>query len=573
MTPESVQPVVQRMRMRTYLLVALIAVLAVVAYLVWRGGPRPDPAPTTACPSSTLAPEPACDPSAPVPPRNDMPKNDMPKNGLSAASLMQNQALLLRLSTSKLAPTLFSDPAWHPLLTQVHAADLVKYIASCALDPCDALAIPNVPALATLRSRFPDGFTGELGLCGDRYGRWAEERGVPHAGDPPWQTSAPSPECLDRVSACVLARVNAVEASVVFSMRGDGMSFLDRVPTQTMYRENHGTPIVSFERCDALCLWGDPLRRNCDWQPRLIGQCVRGTMDDERAEAAGGARSAPPRRVKLALPPTARGRIRVCSGIYGCDDHAPGAGPATPGVMSNGHYVSFPPDYGGALITQGQDAVEFECPGNGPKVGNDRTGYYAVMVAGPTAAAAIKPDADVKLVSGGGLPNAYPATEEAVFTFREGGFYGSLFSAPPVASCPDTAMLAGHQYACFSSIWSAGAAALADRLCAGPSGADCFVNDPGPCDEPAPTGVCDPSAPPPTSGPIYDVCDGSALAWQRPYTSYLNHPCDLSTSQDACRAGLSVDVWTALPTGRVVPSASGGPPNPDTGPGTVGGPR
>jgi hypothetical protein len=360
------------------------------------------------------------------------------------------------------------------------------------------------------------------------------------------------------VSACVLARVNAIGKRVEISMRGASLEVAPKVPVETAYRENHGTPIASFKSCGQQCLWGDPLRRNCDWEPRYVGQCVRGPIT---AEMSG--LTPHPNRVALALPAGTHARIRICPGIYGCDDSATGAGPFQPA-----------PYYSGQPIAQGRDTVVFECPLNGPLVGSftsgDRTGYYSVMIGSAKPGTPLPNGLDVKLASPASTTSptsdAYPAPEAAVFTYREGAFYGNLFTPPnaaqPATDCPDVAMFSGDQYACFSSMWSDGAAMASDRFCAGPE-AHCFGNDPAGCDPgPPPSGRSVPawlaSSPRVGSGVgfpgalpgdvVYDKCEGrAAVPWPYPYTTYLNHPCDLFPSLDACKAYLRADVARSLP--------------------------
>jgi hypothetical protein len=440
-----------------------------------------------------------------------MPHNDMPHNALSVVALEANHPLIASLATKSLSRNLFDAPDFRKQLTRDNAADLVKYIVSCALDPCEEVLIPT--ELIAVHSKFGGAFQGELGLCGKRY------------GDPPWRSSAPSQACLERVSACVLARTNAIHSRVVFSMRGEGTSLQPRVPVETSFRENDGTPIVSFKGCDAECLWGDPLKRNCDWEPRYVGQCT----------------SEQPVRLALTDPRT-RARLRVCAGIYGCDSHAKNAGPATlPGSL---------PRYGGLLIAQtAASTVDFRCPSNGPVLPDGtHTGYYAVMLA-PSTNTPLPPGADVRRVDSSGAElsttgaDAYPATESAVFTYREGAFYGTLFDQPPAGS-PNglDAMLSGNQYVCYSDMWSLGAAESAHRLCADPSG-PCFVNLPGPCDDAKEPGLCRPQPPAPTPR-VATECDGihgvtnTSSSWHHPYTSFLNHPCDLFATDEDCIAAI-----------------------------------
>ena len=491
------------------LLAAAVAALFVVPQIHACAGPPP-PTP------------PLCPPMPPVitgdcgeavhndMPRNDMPRNDMPRNGLSTSALAANHELLELLASTRLDSALVTTAHASGWMTpNTHAPDLLKYVASCALDSCEKLAQPVGGELL-----------GGLGLCGDAYNTWAAAHGQPI--EVPWKSGPPSKACLERVSACVLARTNAIGSSVVFSMRGDGMKMWDRVNTEPIFRENHGTPIVSFRSCAASCLWGDPVHRNCDWQARFVGLCAAGS------------------NVRLAAThPSDKARIRVCVGIHGCDSYAPNAGPTT---VSQANL----PRYGGLLMNDGNASfIDFVCPSNGPIVQGKPTGYYSVMLSPPTSTATLSAGADLRRVDTAGNPvpttptDAYPATEEAVFTYREGSFYGTLFSRggvrPSQHDC-QAEMLSGDQFVCYSGNWKAGAAMLAHRLCAGltsstPTG--CFVNPPAPCDDAPGPGVCKPQLP-----LVADRCKGAGIGWERPYTTYLNHPCDLFATDEECLAHL-----------------------------------
>lgn len=442
-------------------------------------------------------------------PRNDMPRNDMPRNGLSTPALAANRQLLALLASKRLDSALVATAHASGWLTpSTYAPHLLKYVASCALDPCEKLATPA-----------GDELLGGLGLCGDKYNTWAAANGRP--SEVPWKSGPPSKACLERVSACVLARTNAIGSSVLFSMRGDGTKFQERVNTEPIFRENHGTPIVSFRSCAASCLWGDLAHRNCDWQARFVGQCPAGS------------------NVRLAAThPSDKARIRVCAGIHGCDSYALAAGPTTVPKANL-------PRYGGLLIKDGNASfIDFVCPSNGPPVQGTPTGYYSVMLSPPTSTATLSAGADLSRVDPAGNPvstptDAYPAKEEAVFTYREGSFYGTLFSKdgvrPGEYDCR-TEMLSGHQFVCYSSNWQAGAAMFAHRLCAGltsltPTG--CFANPPAPCDNASIPGVCKPQLP-----LVADMCTGKGTGWERPYTAYLNHPCDLYATDEECLAHL-----------------------------------
>jgi len=449
---------------------------------------------------------------------NDMPNNDMPNNGLTVQALTKNQALVTALAGAPLTAAVFTGDA----LASPYAADLVKYVVSCALDPCDEVELPTrTVEQRTLAASFGGAFRGELGLCGDRYNQLAAAR------EPRWRDAAPSAGCLERVSACVLARTNALGQRVVLSIRGDGTALSAQVPVQPAFREHHGTPIVSFAPCGGPPGAGAPGDRNCGWAPRFVGECVAGS------------------RVQLAA--TTPAEVRICAGIYGCDHDAPGAGPTTLPASDT-------PWYGGTWLATSPtpaDAVAFTCPANGPILdASRRAGYYAVMVAAPAGLSSVPMTTDVRRV-GPVAPDhdQYPAPEREVFTYREGAFYGNLFA---VASpqFPSNTMLWGDQFACYGDRWDKGNALLAARLCAGTgsdrdgAGTPCFANPPRACDGPTP--ACT------TTDLVATSCVGiradadAARRWGHPYTTYLNHPCDLFTDRRVCATALGASVLPLL---------------------------
>lgn len=545
---------------RRLVLVLLVGPLCAIGLTACPSGQTVTIAPQPpVCPTSSLDEPPTCVQGDPVAPRAKQPSNDMPMNSMTAGALNANGPLLQHLKNAPLSSALFTSATLDPLLKGPEADELLKYVASCALDPCDSITVPAGAA----PSGFPTSFPGELGLCGQRYrdsldlepiDRSTESSTIATARiwpiEPLWKNAKPSQGCLERVSACMLARVNSAGKKVTISMRGKGLKTLNRVPTATMLRENRGTPILSFKGCDTPCLWGDPVRRNCDWEPRHVGQCVAGEQ------------------VSLTLNAPAQARIRVCRGIHGCDDTnvgVPGAGGTTLGWTP---LVQLPalPAYGGEMIAfaQGINTVQFECPANGPIVSSAKTGYYAVMLASPTPGGAPLP-ANLDVSTGPvAPPHAYPATEENVFTFREGAFYGDVFAPITLApnTCPDTDIFAADQYVCVSRMWSDGAAMASDRFCAVP-GSDCFANPVTGCDLvlAAPKSTTLGTKPPPwatknvatdlstakLNSEVYDMCEGPGdRIWRHPYTTYLNHPCDLFPSLDACKPYLTKDVCAAF---------------------------
>lgn len=468
----------------------------------------------------------ACGPTAPAElakpgghsARTGLAHNDLHHNSLDAAALGANAGLRAKLAGGPLSSEAIreaeADAALVGQLLDSRTLELMKYVVSCALPPGASVKRPaGAPA--------GDDWAGEVGLC---------------AG---WANEAPAASCLELVSACVLARVNAHDKRVIISMRGQPAALFPlqpRVPVETELREEGGTPIRSFDpldKCVGPLPSGGTAARDCGFAPLLVGRCQAGeavtvcTGGKEGAAAACGCDDAIPDLAR-------RAALRVCKGLYGCDaeDFAPPRAYAGP-----------LPDAKDACPGKGRPAVTFTCPTNGPLVdpasGADRRyGYYSVMIAPGDAAPTQAPKASV----GAGVnatTGQYPAPEADVFTYREGAFYGNLFSSAGIQGKQQ--MLAGDSYACFSSVWRYREAELADRFCGGVEG--CFEHAPGPCFQAAGQRCKrDDGAP----GASYGACLGldGAPRWTAPVTVYLNHPCDLT---GACDKGEAVGNTGAPP--------------------------
>jgi hypothetical protein len=307
------------------------------------------------------------------------------------------------------------------------------------------------------------------------------------------------------------------------------------VPIETRWRENEGlTEIASFGE---------------GWSPRFVGRC------------SGG-------RVSLHL--NGNGTLRVCKGIYGCD------GPRA----KHPYYAGFIAEQ---ALEHGE-ALTFQCPDSGPKANGTDHHYFSVMVADLRPKVPVAgPLHDLKRLdvvpSTCGNNFDYPASEEQVFTYREGGFYGNLFQ-PAVVT--DAGTIAAEEYSCYSDVWGDGLARLAGRACAGPiTGAQpslgcpadftdslppdageslCFVNPPQGCLRHSPcvdaghahVNVCttefgattnylgcanDPAAA--TRQASYLECHGfpigrPATTWGYATTVYLNDPCDGAPKTGPC---------------------------------------
>ena len=444
--------------------------------------------------------------------------DDMPRNGLAIGTLIAPgmPELLTAITSDALTSDTFAR----------HAADvqtmidgnpdvesLFDYIVSCALDPGVSVS-PNL----TKADGSSVEWRGEVGLCGARSpaGRWAFE--------------APSKDCLELVSSCVLARTNAHHRKVLISARATSIavSLQDHVPVEQMYRECGGTPIASLRHACDDGAPSDPAQRNCGWTGQFVGTCKAG--EPVMLEASPGA------------------VVRVCRGIYGCDardhDSPPAELDACTAPPVTDADTPWTPWYSGVIdsINPGSTGhFQFRCPSTG--IEGETTSYYSIMLAPSQPGMALAAGAHVSQVGGTG---AYPAPEGDVFTFREGAFFGNLFSKPNPGPSRDKDFLVGDQQACFSDVWSDASAYFTDRFCVN-RGSACFNNPPSPClwaagqpGTPAPGSLC--GAQTCDAGGRYLHCrtvpDPGAgyREWPNAVTVFLNHPCDLAKDLDSCRA-------------------------------------
>ncbi|KYF78059.1 hypothetical protein BE11_12070 [Sorangium cellulosum] len=411
------------------------------------------------------------------------PEFEMPQNGLEPGALSRNEVLLAalmdhKLSTEALETILSTAPRMAELFLDARAGDadeLMEVIVSCALDP-------EQDVEATIHDvKFA--WRGKLGLCGERspLGSWGQE--------PPTQG------CLEAVSSCVLARMNALKRQVPISIRGQDASLFvlrDRVHVERELRDR--TPIASFEACTAGGT-DDREKRDCGWQAAYVGRCE------------------PKFSVTLERDPLFEDQtmVRVCKGIYGCDHEQPDVASS----RALPYYAGFVAGF------DEKEKISFPCP---------QGGLFSVMLASPDLKKELPPELDVR--PSRGTPAQYPAREEEVFTYREGSFFGDVFRGPK------------DRYACYSDIWSHGKAHLTDRLCAGPSDEGCLLHEPYPCraapkgdadTAPAYTQLCFGEAEAP--GSAYLDCEGEQRVrppWQHGITVFLSDPCALSSDRKLC---------------------------------------
>ncbi len=454
----------------------------------------------------------------------DEPLGD-PKNGLSSEAfrrnaLTTNPRALQILRTHALNDALFWDVEGGYIGLQLHepaARAVAEELVECALDRGVTLTyIDRQDSNKEYR------WAGQLGLCQT-------------SGTNDWGNAAPTEECQQLVTACVMARVNALEKAIPLSMRGQPSSsfpLLEQVSTVPVRREglpgddpSEGTPIASFGS-------GCGPDGDCRWRPAHVGTCKPGTpvrLTPGASEAAGSA------------------RLRVCAGIHGCTRPVVG-GLEPPLPYSRYLSESQSMSLGGTGSAGAAISLEFTCP-QGIHVG----GYYSVMIQQP-------PDNPLSvgtLTSSG----TYPASEQQVFTFLEGAFYGNLFAPASLTTscemkqnheveCGRNPDYKGKQYpeklvlpytnvhACYSFAQQQdsqngglGAAYLNSRLCDLPD-ASCFFHPPRPCTEGPDNAHCRWLS----SAGVYEDCADPAdpATTFRPITTYLNDACDLIGEGGLC---------------------------------------
>ncbi|WP_437595724.1 hypothetical protein [Sorangium sp. So ce590] len=410
------------------------------------------------------------------------PAFEMPQNGLDPRALPRNASLLEalryhKLDTQGLDAILSANPHMAERFIDAaagNANELMEVIVSCALGP-DEQVKATIHAETFI-------WRGKLGLCGKEspLGSWGD---------------LPTKECLEVVSSCVLARLNALDRQVPISIRGQDASLFvlrDKVRVERELRDR--APIASFEACTPYHTEGEN-RRDCGWQAAYVGRCEPKASVTLQRE-----------RWSVVQP-----MVRVCRGIHGCNHDQPDVASSRdlPG------YAGFVADFAE------EEEISFPCPPGD---------LFSVMLASPDPKEQLPPELDV--VPSPGTPAKYPAREEDVFTYREGSFFGDIFNGPK------------NRYACYSDIWSAGKAHLADRLCGGPSDEDCLLQEPLPCraapssDErtaPAYTQLCFGESKAPSSA--YLDCEGEQRVrrpWQHGITVFLSDPCALSSDIKGC---------------------------------------
>jgi hypothetical protein len=300
-------------------------------------------------------------------------------------------------------------------------------------------------------------------------------------------------------------------------MRGLGAASLQMASSvTTVTHDKNGTKVSSFDDCT---LSGPA--RNCGYVPNHVGTCSPGSP------VIIGAGAPPPSACTAPALGSSTGStvLRVCAGIVGCD-----------------HAAAIAESDGSSCASVDRPAVAFTCPSKG---------FFAVM-SGPQTAAPGSP-----IVATPEAPTAvgisYPATEQAVFPWQEGAFFGNLWGPGALndaihskqnwvdalgtfhAAAPVAGAVFLDMFACSGTYWTQAAAYEKDRICAGgyATPTNCAARLVGACS----TSMSAPSCPPINrcSGfhgaagvGDYDDCIGDTSSWANPITVYLNDPYDLS---------------------------------------------
>ena len=453
-------------------------------------------------------------------------------NGLRTQPLVFNALITdplanARLATVPLHTLSFKNYSELKLaLNDPAARILMKYLVSCALGPSQSVQWQD-PTGRTY------GWPGDMGLC------------------PSWGSGAPSQQCLEVVSSCVLARNNPLGVRVRISLRGQVDSttapalLLQQVAgTDTYTAPAGGTPppgvlIDSFKACGAASVSSD---MNCGWQPLAVGTCDNGTQVS----------------VQSTTLPWSASELRACSGARGCDILSPEfLAQSTPNGTSLG-------------------LLGFACPTSrlfSLQTRNWTGSLSSLQLSSPSATA--------RFVS-----------EQELFAVREGAFYGMLFGSSAVMSGlrvyvdkatlqvrmqwgtqlyvkqpavdppppPEADELDGtwyrvdgnsliqalpsisgsvytQMYACADPAWASSGTYLARRLCALPeSSASCASVLVGTClrSETTPYNLCKSQDGPGATGDgDFYGCVGGSQTWYRPITTFLQQTGDLSGTSSA----------------------------------------
>ncbi|HEU5058887.1 MAG TPA: hypothetical protein VFU21_20275 [Kofleriaceae bacterium] len=320
-----------------------------------------------------------------------------------------------------------------------------------------------------------------------------------------WHDGDPSPECKELVTACLLARNNAEGVEVRVKVSGRDINDLPFPSPPTVPAKSTtmtGATIASFKTCSTQQTGA---ARNCGFSTTssLVGVCNPGDPVTLSCKAGSGEIAA-----------------RVCDTPEGCNH-------TSPLNLKEGAVC-------GALA----QSMSFTC-------GED--GAFSAMI-GPLDST--KPLAGSFASAAGGT---FPASENLVFPYEEGSFYGSFFepgdhnssvfrdvdiSGKVITSFPNGANLNVFHGAssCQDPSWTDDLGYYTHRLCAldvtvdtpgGPITADlCAAENAGNCVGVAPR--CTTADTAPLGDGDNDNCSATdGTVYHYPLTTRLHQPCDL----------------------------------------------
>ncbi|HYO70081.1 MAG TPA: hypothetical protein VEU33_28795 [Archangium sp.] len=429
---------------------------------------------------------------------------------LRVANSLTTKALALNaISTNPLANNTLAHGGLAPLfdpgtgdgylqlqLRDTDAQSFMSYLVSCALPEGRTIAWEE-PLTQTLRT-----WEGKAGLC------------------PQWEYGAPSDTCKHRVSACLLARNNALGRRVELSMRGEDPLQPALFPLEGQTRPVEYDPdlgnarVPSYEAC-ATAQSG--VGRDCGWTADFIGRCMPGQT--VRLGAGGRAPDQCTTGPALGAWSGARMMLRVCEGIIGCDS-------------GSTRYLG--QNQGTCATTNA--AVTFTCPASG---------HFNVMSAPYDST--LTGSVSVAVETGTSAGTSYRLSEKAVYRLREGAYYGNIFDSTALATkvyVDESGRVVGKEqtvqgsvyrkmFSCQAPEWSNDAAYGAHRVCALPgSGANCAARVVGDC-----ISYTTPSASKCKKedgavvwgdGDFGECSDPAGALWKEPITVYLYEACGLT---------------------------------------------
>ncbi|HEX5747255.1 MAG TPA: hypothetical protein VFZ09_13515 [Archangium sp.] len=429
---------------------------------------------------------------------------------LRVANSLTTKALVLNaISTNPTANDLLAGgglaPLFHPVtgngylqlqLRDLDAQSFMSYLVGCALPAGHTIAWED-PLTLTPRT-----WEGKAGLC------------------PQWEYGAPSDTCKNRVSACLLARNNALGRRVELSMRGEDPLQPALFPLEAQTRPVEYDPdlgnarVPSYEACTAA---QSGVGRDCGWKGDFIGRCVPG-----QAVRLGAGGRAPDQCVTgpaLGAWSGARMMLRVCEGNIGCDS-------------GSGRHLG--QSQGTCLTTA--PAVTFTCPASG---------FFNVMSAPYDST--LTGGVSVAVETGTLAATSYKLSEKAVYRLREGAYYGNIFDSKALAAkvyVEESGRIVGKEqtvqgsvyrkmFSCQAPEWNNDAAYASYRVCALPgSGANCASRVVGDCynySMPS-ASKCrrEDGAVVVGDGDFEDCYDSEGTLWKEPITVYLYEACGLT---------------------------------------------